>query len=169
MDELHQAHSRCLDLIEGSVAACSRQTHSLNKMYTCFSHVSPCSKARLPKLRAGKNSTLGVHSQGQTVVEQEQAARTVQEGGAPMTGRDDRGRVAKAEPFSSSTCMRLSILVLCTTSSGISAPSICSSTLLSSAPKAALVRAKLFARVIHRKLQESGDRKGEGTLCITEE
>ena len=86
-----------------------------------------------------------------------------------MTGREDRGRVAKAEPFSSNTCMRLSILVLCTTSSGISAPSICLSALLSSAPKAALVIAKLFARVINRKLQESGDREGEGTLCITEE
>ena len=54
MDELHQAHGRCLDLIEGSIAACSRQTHSLNNMYTCFSNVSPSSKARLPKLRPGK-------------------------------------------------------------------------------------------------------------------
>ena len=31
--------------------------------------------------------------------------------------------MAKAGPFSSSTCMRLSIFVLCTTSSGSSAPS----------------------------------------------
>ena len=87
------------------------------------------------------NSTFSIHSQGQTFVEQEQAAKAVQEGDAPMTGREDRGRVAKAEPFSSSTCMRLSILVLCTTSSGISAPSICLSAILSSAPKAALVKA----------------------------
>ena len=50
MDKLHQAHGRCLDLIEGSIAACSRQTHSPNKMYTCFWHVSPYLKARLPKL-----------------------------------------------------------------------------------------------------------------------
>jgi len=38
-----------------------------------------------------------------------------------MTGREDRGRVAKAEPFSSRTCMRLSILVLWIISSGSSA------------------------------------------------
>ena len=74
-------------------------------------------------------------------MELEQAARAVQVRGAPMTGREDSGRVAKAEPFSSSTCMRLSILVLCTTSSGISAPSSCLSAPLSSAPKAALVKA----------------------------
>ena len=40
-----------------------------------------------------------------------------------MAGSDDRGRVAKATPFSSRTCMRLSIFALCTTSSGSSAHS----------------------------------------------